>query len=80
MQTFLHANKQIYESSSLAFAREFLKSEYGAWLESDFVEASSSKIFCDILRLRVAESANEERRFKETIKSLMANSDMHCEI
>jgi len=80
MQTFLHANKQIYESSSLAFAREFLKSEYGAWLEADFVEASSSKIFCDILRLRVAESANEERRFKETIKSLMANSNMHCEI
>jgi len=80
MQGFLHANKSLYEASSLVFAKEFLKSESGSALEAEFIAAISNESFRDILRLRASELKIEERRFKEVVKALMVKSGIDCQV
>jgi hypothetical protein len=72
MKLYLDANKWLYDASSLSFAKGFLQSDYATQIEKSFKEAIENEQFLDIVRLRLGDEANEERRFKETLKALLA--------
>lgn len=71
MKDYLHANKSLYDASSLSFAKAFLQSDHATQIEKSFKEAIENEQFLDIVGLRLGDEANEERRFKETLKALL---------
>lgn len=74
MKAHLHSNKPLYEASSLSFAKSFLQSDYSTLIEKSFEKVIENKQLLDIVSLRLADEANEERRFKETIKALLVKN------
>jgi hypothetical protein len=75
MKAYLHANPSLYDKSSIVFAKRFLESAYGAQVEKSLREAIENEQFLDLVGLRLSNEANEERRFKETIKALLLKHD-----
>ena len=71
MKAYLHSNESLYDASSPSFARGFLQSDYAAQIENSFTEAIMNEQLLDIVDLRLGDEANEERRFKETLKALL---------
>jgi hypothetical protein len=72
MKAYLDANESLYDASSLSFAKGLLQSDYATQIEKSFKEAIENEQFLDIVGLRLGDEANEERRFKETLKALLA--------
>ena len=72
MKSYLHDNNSLYDASSLSFAKGFLQSDYATQIEKSFKDAIKNEQLLDIVGLRLGDEANEERRFKETIKALLA--------
>lgn len=72
MKVYLHANKSLYDASSLSFAKGFLQSDSATHIDKSLKEAIENDQLLDIVGLRLGDEANEERRFKETLKALLA--------